>query len=113
MGISQNALARATDVPPRRINEIVLGKRGITADTAVRLAAALGTTERFWLGLQADYELSRAGRSAVTDQAAGDLIRVITSACEPTARCVLLCDLEQAPMSYALPATEHLGPTNA
>ncbi|MCG6573011.1 HigA family addiction module antidote protein, partial [Acinetobacter baumannii] len=53
LGISQNALARATGVPPRRINEIVLGKRGITADTAVRLAAALGTSERFWLGLQA------------------------------------------------------------
>ncbi|MEA9756972.1 HigA family addiction module antidote protein [Xanthomonas campestris] len=63
MGISQNALARATDVPPRRINEIVLGKRGITADTAVRLAAALGTTERFWLGLQADYELEQAHRA--------------------------------------------------
>ncbi len=47
LGISQNALARATSVPPRRINEIVLGKRGITADTAVRLAAALGTSERF------------------------------------------------------------------
>ncbi|KQR08933.1 MULTISPECIES: HigA family addiction module antitoxin [Xanthomonas] len=63
MGISQNALARATGVPPRRINEIVLGKRGITADTAVRLAAALGTTERFWLGLQADYELEEAHRA--------------------------------------------------
>ncbi|WP_355582301.1 HigA family addiction module antitoxin [Xanthomonas cannabis] len=63
MGISQNALARATGVPPRRINEIVLGKRGITADTAVRLAAALGTTERFWLGLQADYELEQAHRA--------------------------------------------------
>ncbi|MCW2003740.1 addiction module HigA family antidote [Xanthomonas arboricola] len=63
MGISQNALARATDVPPRRINEIVLGKRGITADTAVRLGAALGTTERFWLGLQADYELEEAHRA--------------------------------------------------
>ncbi|MBB4656319.1 addiction module HigA family antidote [Xanthomonas sp. F14] len=63
MGISQNALARATDVPPRRINEIVLGKRGITADTTVRLAAALGTTERFWLGLQADYELEQAHRA--------------------------------------------------
>ncbi|WP_115541947.1 HigA family addiction module antitoxin [Xanthomonas campestris] len=63
MGISQNALARATDVPPRRINEIVLGKRGIPADTAVRLAAALGTTERFWLGLQADYELEQAHRA--------------------------------------------------
>lgn len=63
LGISQNALARATGVPPRRINEIVLGKRGITADTAVRLAAALGTSERFWLGLQADYELEEAHRA--------------------------------------------------
>lgn len=63
LGISQNALARATGVPPRRINEIVLGKRGVTADTAVRLAAALGTTERFWLGLQADYELEQAHRA--------------------------------------------------
>jgi addiction module HigA family antidote len=44
LGISQNALARAAGVPPRRINEIVLGKRGVSADTAVRLAAALGTT---------------------------------------------------------------------
>ena len=63
MGISQNALARAADVPPRRINEIVLGKRVVTADTAVRLAAALGTSERFWLGLQADYDLEEAHRS--------------------------------------------------
>jgi len=63
MGISQNALARAAGVPPRRINEIVLGKRSVTADTAVRLAAALGTSERFWLGLQADYDLEEAHRS--------------------------------------------------
>lgn len=62
MGISQNALARAAGVPPRRINEIVLGKRGISADTAVRLAAVLGTSERFWLGLQADYDLEEAHR---------------------------------------------------
>ena len=61
--ISQNALARAAAVPPRRINEIVLGKRSVTADTAVRLAAALGTSERFWLGLQADYDLEEAHRS--------------------------------------------------
>ncbi len=47
-------------MPPRRINEIVLGKRSVTADTAVRLAAALGTSERFWLGLQADYDLEKA-----------------------------------------------------
>jgi addiction module HigA family antidote len=60
MSISQNALARAAGVAPRRINEIVLGKRSVTADTAVRLAAALGTTERFWLGLQADYDLEEA-----------------------------------------------------
>jgi len=62
LGISQNALARATRVPPRRINEIVLGKRGITADTAVRLAAALGTSERFWLNLQSSHELEEAHR---------------------------------------------------
>ena len=63
MGISQNALARAAGVPPRRINEIVLGKRGVTADTAVRLAVALGASERFWLDLQADYELEEAHRA--------------------------------------------------
>ena len=60
MEISQNALARATGVPPRRINEIVLGKRGITADTALRLAKAFGTSEGFWLGLQADYDLEKS-----------------------------------------------------
>jgi addiction module HigA family antidote len=63
LGISQNALARAANVPPRRINEIVLGKRGVTADTAIRLARALGTSERFWLGLQADYDLEEARRA--------------------------------------------------
>jgi len=63
LGISQNALARATGVPPRRINEIVLGKRGISADTALRLAAAFGNTERFWLGLQADFDLEEARRT--------------------------------------------------
>src|SRR5437868_5330218 len=60
MSISQNALARATGVPPRRINEIVLGKRAITADTALRLAAFFGTSEGFWLGLQADFDLESA-----------------------------------------------------
>jgi antitoxin HigA-1 len=63
LGISQNALARAAGVPPRRINEIVLGKRGVSADTAVRLAAALGTIKRFWLGLQADFDLEEAHRA--------------------------------------------------
>lgn len=46
--------------PPRRVNEIVLGKRGITADTALRLAAFFGTSEGFWLGLQSDYDLEEA-----------------------------------------------------
>lgn len=60
MGISQNALARAINVAPRRVNEIVLGKRGITADTALRLAAFFGTSESVWLGLQADFDLEEA-----------------------------------------------------
>ncbi len=63
MGLSQNALARATGVPPRRINEIVLGKRGVSANTALRLGAALGTSERFWLNLQAEYDLEEARRA--------------------------------------------------
>lgn len=58
--LSQNALARALHVPPRRINEIVLEKRGITADTALRLARYFGTTAELWTGLQADYDLRRA-----------------------------------------------------
>ncbi|MBI3918731.1 MAG: HigA family addiction module antidote protein [Betaproteobacteria bacterium] len=62
MNLSQNALGRAIGVPPRRINEIVLGKRGITADTAIRLARHFGTSEQFWMGLQADYDLEEARR---------------------------------------------------
>ena len=62
MDLSQNAIARAIGVPPRRINEIVLGKRGITADTAIRLSKHLGTSEQFWMGLQADYDLEEARR---------------------------------------------------
>jgi addiction module HigA family antidote len=60
LGLSQNRLARALDVPPRRINEIALGKRAITADTALRLARYFGTSERFWLGLQMDFDLENA-----------------------------------------------------
>ena len=58
--ISQNKLARDISVPPRRINEIVLGKRSITADTALRLACYFGNSEKFWLGLQDDYDLEKA-----------------------------------------------------
>ena len=67
MAISQNALARAIGVPPRRINEIVLGKRAVSADTALRLARALGTSEQFWMGLQADYDLEEARKAAAED----------------------------------------------
>ena len=59
--LSQNRLARYLSVPPRRINEIVLGKRSVTPDTALRLARYFGTSERFWLGLQADFDLEEAG----------------------------------------------------
>ena len=63
MNVSQNALARATGVPPRRINEIVLGKRAITADTALRLARAFGTSAEFWMNLQASYDLEETARA--------------------------------------------------
>ena len=60
MELSQNRLARDTGVPPRRINEIVHGKRTVSADTALRLARYFGTSEAFWMGLQADYDLEEA-----------------------------------------------------
>ena len=60
LGLSQNALARALRVPPRRINEIVQEKRAISADTALRLSRCLGTTAELWTGLQADYDLRLA-----------------------------------------------------
>lgn len=56
-GITHNKLAVSIGVPPRRINEIVHGKRGITADTAIRLARYFGTSEEFWMNLQSNYEL--------------------------------------------------------
>ena len=57
MGISQNRLSLDIGVPPRRINEIVLGKRRITADTALRLGRYFNMASQFWLGLQMDYDL--------------------------------------------------------
>ena len=62
LGISINALARDIHVPPNRIREIVNGKRGITADTALRLSKYFGTSAELWLGLQADYDLRTAMR---------------------------------------------------
>ena len=60
LGLSQNKLAMALHVPARRINEIVLGKRAVTADTALRLARYFKMSAQFWLGLQMDYELDLA-----------------------------------------------------
>ena len=57
LGVTQNRLAVAIDVPPRRINEIVHGKRRITADTALRLSRFFGTTDRFWVNLQSRFDL--------------------------------------------------------
>lgn len=57
LGLNQNRLAVAIAVPPRRVNEIVHGKRRITADTALRLARYFGTTDLFWLNLQVRYDL--------------------------------------------------------
>ncbi len=63
LGISQYRLAKAIDVPPRRINEIVHGRRSITADTALRIGQALGMTPEFWLNLQKLYDLDLARSS--------------------------------------------------
>ena len=60
MGISQYRLAKSLSVPPRRINEIVHGKRAITADTAIRLACYFGTSPQFWMNLQGRYDLDVA-----------------------------------------------------
>ena len=71
MELSRTALARAIGVPPRRINEIVLTKRAITADTDLRLARYFGMSEGFFLGMQTDYELMRRRRQI------GDQLKVI------------------------------------
>ncbi|PLX85223.1 MAG: addiction module antidote protein, HigA family [Desulfuromonas sp.] len=60
MDLSQNRLAREISAPPRRINEIVNGKRAVTADTAQRLARYFGNSEGFWMGLQAEFDLEKA-----------------------------------------------------
>lgn len=59
LGVTQHRLAVAIGVPPRCVNEIVHGKRGISADTALRLARFFGTSERFWLNLQSRHDLER------------------------------------------------------
>ncbi len=69
LSLSQNALARAIHVPPRRVNEIVMGKRSISADSDLRLARYFGLSEGFFLGLQADYDLMERRRQISSDLA--------------------------------------------
>lgn len=79
MGISQNRLARDISVPPRRINEVVLGKRAITPDTALRLARYFRTSERFWLGLQIDFDLEEA-RNALSGRLEKEVKPIVSAA---------------------------------
>ncbi|WP_280775472.1 HigA family addiction module antitoxin [Rhizobium sp. SG_E_25_P2] len=69
MALSQNALAKALKVPPRRINEIVLGRRAVTADTDLRLARYFGMSEGFFLGLQTDFDLMQRRRQIESELA--------------------------------------------
>ncbi len=69
LGISQYRIAKAIDVPPRRINEIVHGKRGISADTALRLSRALGLSDMFWINMQAHYDAELAREHFATQLA--------------------------------------------
>ena len=71
--MSQYRLSKSIHVPPRRINEIVLGTRAVSADTALRLARFLGTTPEFWLNLQASYDL-RTARARVGEQIEHDVV---------------------------------------
>ena len=79
MNLSQNKIALAIRVPARRINEIVLGKRRISADTALRLARYFGNSAQFWLGLQMDYDLD------ITADQIGDIINKEVSTAPITA----------------------------
>lgn len=76
MDLSANRLAQAIGVPANRITEIVAEKRNVTADTALRLSAALGTTPEFWLNLQKSYELRIAEQDAETTKAVRSIHRV-------------------------------------
>ena len=75
MSISQNRLALNIGVPARRINEIVLGKRGVSADTALRFERFFGTSAEFWLGLQSQYDLD------VTAEELGERLKREVRAC--------------------------------
>lgn len=70
MGLSAHALAMALHVPAPRINDIVRERRGVTADSAMRLARYFGTSAEFWMGLQSDYEMARARATMAQELAA-------------------------------------------
>lgn len=98
LGLSANALAHALDVPVTRISEIVRGRRGVTADTALRLGRLLGTTAEFWLGLQSEFDLRVARR---------DSGRAISEAVSPlrSARASNALEVREAKARYG-PAAE-------
>ena len=75
LGISQNQLAQSMRVPPNRINEIVKGKRAVTAETALRLARAIGTSPDFWLNLQMFYDL-RVAKDNFSDVVSREVIPI-------------------------------------
>lgn len=81
--LSQNQLARDLGVPPRRVNEIVLGKRRISADTALRLARYFGTSPEFWLQLQMDHDLE-SERDTLGDRLVAEVGRCQRKACRRT-----------------------------
>jgi addiction module HigA family antidote len=83
LGITQYRLAKETAVPPRRINEIIQGHRAITADTALRLAKFFGTSEMFWLNLQARYDLD-VQKQKLRSKLAG--VRTLSSLTKPPTR---------------------------
>jgi antitoxin HigA-1 len=80
LGMSQNQLARDLKVPPRRINEIVHGKRGITIDTALRLSRHFGTSVEFWINLQTHYELEVAEDNKLMERISREVIPRVAAA---------------------------------
>lgn len=83
MNVTQYRLAKDISVPPRRVNEIVLHKRGITADTALRFGRYFGTSEQFWLNLQSDYDLD-VERDRLGDRLIAEVIEFRASTPEST-----------------------------
>lgn len=83
LGVTQYRLAKETNVPPRRINEIVQRRRAVTADTALRLAKYFGTSEMFWLNLQARYDLD------VQRQKVGSGLAAVRPFTQPSAKAVI------------------------